>query len=155
MNMYFFNASLEFCMLAKIYKTKLEKNDIRCKIIVNICPLQKSTEQLILTQVIDDFGKHVSYSIFSAKCLQFCLVGNQLMVFFRLCPWIRKRKSYQGCGFEVIDPTVAWTSSRVGPSIRRGQRFCIFLYDCIRVYSKPSWCCQPTILCSLSYAVHE
>ena len=73
-------------MLAKIYKTKLEKNDIRCKIIVNICPLQKSTEQLILTQVIDDFGKHVSYSIFSAKCLQFCLVGNQLMVFFRLCP---------------------------------------------------------------------
>ena len=31
--------------------------------------------------------------------------------------------SYPWCGFQVIDPTVAWILSRVGPTIRRGHRF--------------------------------
>ena len=55
------------------------------------------------------------------------------MGFFRSCPWIRQ-KSYYLCGFQVIDPTVAWILSRVGPTIRRGHRFvpyCTTVVVCI------------------------
>ena len=38
------------------------------------------------------------------------------------------------CGFQVIDPTVAWILSHVGPTIRRGHRFvsfCTNVVECI------------------------
>ena len=38
------------------------------------------------------------------------------------------------CGFQVVDRTVAWTLSRVGPAIRRGHRFvsyCTTVVVCI------------------------
>ena len=72
--------------------------------------------------------------MFSTKQLTFCFVGNSLMVLRIVLLNPKTNNSYSYCGFQVVDPTVAWILPRVGPTIRRGHRFvsyCATVFVCI------------------------
>ena len=62
----------------------------------------------------------------------YCMRHSWLTKFGVLC--LNQLVFDRWCGFQVIDPTVAWILSRVGPTIRRGYRlvsYCTTVVVCI------------------------